>query len=89
MRLGFVLHTDFDEFEGDDDKGFGGSGGGARQDGKGLVHLGDTEGVAVEFAPFIVGGEFGGSGVSLVTGGLKSLQGLGRTSLAPPSGWGL
>lgn len=61
MRLCFILETDLDEFEGDDDEGFCCSCGCAGEGCEGLVHLGDAEEVAVELSPLVVGGEFGGS----------------------------
>jgi hypothetical protein len=51
VRLGAVLQADLDELEGDDDEGFGGTGGCAGEDREGLVHLVDAEEVAVEGAP--------------------------------------
>jgi len=57
--LSLILETDLDKLKGDDDEGFGGTGGGAREDGEGLGHFGRAGEVAVEFAPFIVGGELG------------------------------
>ena len=68
VSLGSVLQTDLDELEGNDDEGFGGTGGGAGEDGKGLVHLLLAEEVAVEGTPGIVCGEFGGP-VCFRTGG--------------------
>ena len=86
VSLRFVLHANLDEFEGDDDEGFGCSGGGAGEDGEGLVHFGDAKCVAVEFAPFVVGGEFCGSGgVVMVSGKRWRLwRDIGRTSWALP-----
>lgn len=54
------MEVDFDEFEGDDDEGFGGVGGGVGEDGEGLGYLGLVEEFMVEFVLFVVGGEFGG-----------------------------
>lgn len=71
VGLGAVLEADFDEFEGDDDEGFGCAGGGAGEDGEGLVHFGDAEEVAVEGAPGVVGGEFGGPGRLSIFVGLE------------------
>jgi hypothetical protein len=66
--LCFVLQTNFDELEWDDDEGFGGSGCCAGEDGEGLVHFGLVEEVAVVFTPCIVGGELGcpGGGQDIV-----------------------
>lgn len=56
---GLVLEANLDELEGDDDKGLGGTGRGTGEDGEGLVHLADTKHLAVDLAPFVVGGELG------------------------------
>ncbi len=58
---GLVLETDLDELKGDDDEGLGGTSGGAGQDGERLVHLADAKHLAVDLAPFVVGGKLGGT----------------------------
>ena len=55
-----VLQTNFDELEGNDDEGFGGTSSGSGKDGERLVHLLLAEEVAVEGAPGVVCGEFSG-----------------------------
>ena len=77
-----VLHADLDELEGDDDNGLGGTGGGAREDREGLVHLGLVEDAAVDLAPLIVGGELGST-----LGGLHQDGGRDSSVQAGESGW--
>lgn len=58
---GLVLETNLDELEGNDDERLGGTSGSTSEDGERLVHLADTESVAVELSPLVVGGELGSS----------------------------
>ena len=51
VRLGAVLEADLDELEGDDDEGFGRTGGGSCENRQGLIHLSLAEQVAVEGTP--------------------------------------
>lgn len=51
-----IRHT---QLKGNDHKGFSGTGRGTSKDGQALVHLLDTEGLTVELAPGVIGGELG------------------------------
>lgn len=61
--MSFVLQADLDQFKGDDYEGFGRSSCGPGENGEGLVHFGDAESAAVDFAPFVVGRELCGTAV--------------------------
>lgn len=56
-----VLQADLDELEGDDDEGFSGTGSSTSKNGERLVHLVYAEHLTVNLAPFVVGGELGGT----------------------------
>lgn len=58
---GLVLETNLDELKGNDDKGLGGTSSSAGEDGERLVHLVDAKHLAVDLAPFVVGGKLGGT----------------------------
>lgn len=60
-RRGLVLETNLDELKGDNDERLGGTSGGASEDREGLVHLADAKHLAVDLAPFVVGGKLGGT----------------------------
>jgi hypothetical protein len=53
-----VLETNLDKLEGYDDERFGCTSGGTSKDGESLRLLSYAEGLTVDFAPFVVGGEF-------------------------------
>ena len=56
-----VLQANLDELEGNDDEGFGGTGSSTGKNGERLVHLAYAKHLAVNLAPFVVGGELGGT----------------------------
>lgn len=56
-----VLEPNLDKLKGHDDERLGSAGGGTGQNGQRLVHLVHAKHVAVEFAPFVIGSEFGGT----------------------------
>lgn len=74
---GLVLETDLDELERNDDEGLGGSGSGSGKDGKSLGLLVDSEGLAVELAPLIIGGKLGST--EKVLGAVMVESGRGRS----------
>lgn len=79
---GLVLQADLDELEGHHHEGLGGSGRGAREDGELLVHRGDAKQVSVDLAPFVVGGELGGSLGSLHEDGRRDAAVESREAIA-------
>jgi hypothetical protein len=74
---GLVLETNLNELERNDDEGLGGSGGGSGKDGKSLGLLVDSESLAVELAPLVIGGELGSTGK--VLGAVMVESGQGRS----------